>query len=115
MQVAHPRKCNMQQSNQFMQLIMQHICNIDIKQLSTQALKRFKPATPIATNVQQSCCKVQPPCNDFVAKHKKRQSSKNGWQDQEKELIEWFHSRTDLPNKAFQLKDAVTITCPHKC
>lgn len=125
LQVALLRECNMQLSDKFVQLIIQQVCNMNIKQLASQVLKRVKIATPIATDMQQALHKVQLPCNThsqqtFVSTrhphvtNKKVNSKKIEWQDEEKDLIAWFNSVTDLPNEAFQLKDAIQINCPQK-
>lgn len=103
------------------QLVMQHKCNINIKIIAEQTVKRLKIATKDATNLQNSNFNVQQRINNQVA-HTDLDSIedfvKNGreknWKEAEMNLIDWFLSSEGLPKKSFQLKRGVQVNNPDK-
>ena len=107
LQVAFPRQCNDATVGLIVQLLMQQVCNMDIKNIATQTLKRVKNATKRATALQKDCCKVVAQGNKIATPV--ATSKVTSWKEDEKLLIDGFLESNNLPKAPFQLKPAVQV------
>lgn len=101
---------------------------MDLKALADQALARINNRTEHRTNSEQDAVRSDPilfgkvfvESNENVYNEKKEESAKAKafqpfyWPREDKALIDWFLSVTNLPTDPFQLKQAVYVQEPQK-